>query len=127
MVNRSKPSWWKWSQRSYWYFAIGTNVVVIVITVSAFFLGFNERFPISTFAAIPILFFVYYSPKRINGYALFILFPAGVGSMTGLLVSLSLFEEVLIPGATIGFILGGIGGYLIGRRMKWNFPISPIA
>ncbi len=125
MVNRSKPKWWKWSERSYWYVVIGINAAVILIAVSAFYLGFTERFPIVTLLGIPILFLVIYTPKRFLGSIMLVLIFAAPGYMIGLFVSLFVFEINPFPGVALGFILGGTVGYLVGRRMKWHCRISP--
>ena len=116
MVNRSKPKWWKGSVRSYWYSVIGINAAVLLIAVSVFYLGVIERFPILTLVAIPILLFAFYSPGRTIRYVIFILIPAAVGYMTALFVFRSVLEINSISGVTLGFILGGIGGYLVARR-----------
>ncbi len=88
----------------------------MVMVSLAFFLGVIDRAPILTLAAIPILFFAFYSPRKIVRYAIFILVPAAVGYMTTFFVSVFAFGTILFPVLTLGFILGGIGGYIIARR-----------
>ncbi len=76
----------------------------MVIVSLAFFLGVIDRAPIVTLAAIPILFFAFYSPRKIVRYAILILVPAAVGYMTALFVFRSVLEINPTPGVTLGFI-----------------------
>lgn len=69
----------------------------MVIVSLAFFLGVIDRAPIVTLAAIPILFFAFYSPRKIVRYAIFILVPAAVAYMTTFLVLVFVFGSSLFP------------------------------